>query len=283
MTEAERARRLADVAERDGYIDISQTMPDDAEDMRIWIKGARLLASQRPAPSSPRPGDDIGGGLVAVPKEFVSEVAAVVTTFKESEAQGYRSKDRQFVIDVLGMALRLKAERAPIRDVPGFRKPPLPAVDVSALRLQAAVDAMEFAVEEGGVEFLKAWLEDDTASIRREWPSFDMTSLRASKRPSGQPRGMVDPRALAAEAAALAVVGAGRGGVSEEDRPGMSDRLRAIYEAETILPQAPPNPCCFDIPGSGRVRGRDEPCAVCLDRNPVGRPTDHPGARKPTG
>lgn len=30
-----------------------------------------------------------------------------------------------------------------------------------------------------------------------------------------------------------------------------------------IVPREPHNPCCFDIPGSGRIRGVDEPCRVC--------------------
>jgi hypothetical protein len=195
MTEAERARDLADFAEREGYIDISEAMPDDAEDLRIWIKGARLLAvSEAPAADLREAVEDaiadVGpqplcseatdaalsgidrAGFAIVTKAFIREVEAVVASFEKDEKSGYRSKDRQFAIDVLGLALRMKAVHVPV---------PKP-VDVAALRLQAAADAMSYAVEEGGVEFLEAWLEDDVARMRREWPQFDLSSLNKSKR-----------------------------------------------------------------------------------------------------
>lgn len=31
-------------------------------------------------------------------------------------------------------------------------------------------------------------------------------------------------------------------------------------------------PCCFDIPNSGKVRGRDAPCNICLERETAREP-----------
>ncbi|RWO39120.1 MAG: hypothetical protein EOS12_28625 [Mesorhizobium sp.] len=42
--------------------------------------------------------------MVSVPKEFVDSVRYVYDHFVEDEKQGYRSKDRQFAIDILGKA-----------------------------------------------------------------------------------------------------------------------------------------------------------------------------------
>ena len=43
----------------------------------------------------------------------------------------------------------------------------------------------------------------------------------------------------------------------------LSAVARAGYD---IVKRPAPWPCCFDITGSDRVRGRDEPCRVCPER-----------------
>lgn len=306
MTEAERARDLADFAESEGYIDVGRLTSDDAEDLRLWIKGARLLASSGGGVSSDLKvvvADAIGGveivsrfndwtadrvegfpieildvsgveiigdgaivsrhraeegegecrraaeraaraaaalsaidraGFAVVSKGFVASVENLVTTFEQDEADGYRSKDRQFAVSVLRAALAMRGSpptTSPVMDQNA------PSAEVLSRRLRAASDAMAYAVEEGGVEFLEAWLEDDVDHIRQEWPRFDLASLRASRRSVGHGQRRPDPLALAAEAAALAIVGAGREGLDEARRPGFGAFLRGICEAETLLPQ----------------------------------------------
>lgn len=50
-----------------------------------------------------------GPGQVVVPVEFIKSVEFIVEHFERDEARGYRSRDRQFAIEILRPALKTAA------------------------------------------------------------------------------------------------------------------------------------------------------------------------------